>query len=333
MRTSSRREFLGRICAWAFWGLGAGPALSGFIYGCKTMGAGGSIEIGGIKIDTDSIVKSASAISKSFEDITPEQEYYIGRTVGAMVLQRYQPYDKPAANRYINILGQTLAQASDLPETYGGYRFLVQDSDEINAFAAPGGLIFVTRGILRCCRHEDAVAAVLAHEIFVTRGILRCCRHEDAVAAVLAHEIGHVQYKHGLQAIKKSRVTAALTTLAIEGTKTFGGEDLAGLTRTFENSISDISSTLIVNGYSRSFEYQADLAATVILQRVGYNPGGLVDMLNVMDQRLKPEGLDFAKTHPAPTKRISEIESYLSYSKVQSPASRQARFKRALGSI
>ena len=77
MRTSSRREFLRRIWAWAFWGLGAGPVLSGFIHGCKTMG--GSFEIGGIKIDTDSIVKSASAISKSFEDITPEQEYYIGR--------------------------------------------------------------------------------------------------------------------------------------------------------------------------------------------------------------------------------------------------------------
>ena len=307
MKTSSRREFLGRICAWAFWGLGAGPALSGFIHGCKTMG--GSFEIGGVRIDTDSIVKTAHAVSKSFEDITPEQEYYIGRTVGAMVLQRYQPYDKPTANRYINILGQTLAQASDLPETYGGYHFLIQDSDEINAFAAPGGLIFVTRGILRCCRHEDAVAAVLAHEI------------------------GHVQYKHGLQAIKKSRVTAAVTTLAIEGTKTFGGEDLAGLTRTFENSISDISSTLIVNGYSRSFEYQADKAATIILQRVGYNPSGLVDMLNVMDQRLKPEGLDFAKTHPAPTKRITEIENYLSYSKVQSPRSRQARFKKAIGNI
>ena len=57
MRTSSRREFLGRICAWSFWGLGAGSALSAFIQGCKTMGAGGSIEIGGIKIDTDSIVK------------------------------------------------------------------------------------------------------------------------------------------------------------------------------------------------------------------------------------------------------------------------------------
>ena len=302
MKTISRRKFLGLSGRLAFWGLGIAPVVSGFIQGCK-------IQVGSVQIDTDSVVKSYQAVSKSFEDITPQQEYYIGRTVGARILQKYKPYDNPAANRYVNTLGQTLAQASDLPETYGGYHFLIQDSDEINAFAAPGGFIFVTRGILRCCQHEDAVAAVLAHEV------------------------GHVQSHHGLQAIKKSRVTDALTTLAVEGTKTFGGEELASLTQTFEDSISDITSTLVVNGYSRAFEYQADSAAVNILYRTGYNPSGLMDMLNVMERRLKPEGLDFAKTHPAPTKRISEIESYLSYSKVQSPLPRQARFKRALGSI
>jgi predicted Zn-dependent protease len=162
---------------------------------------------------------------------------------------------------------------------------------------------------------------------------LRCCQHEDAVAAVLAHEIGHVQSHHGLQAIKKSRVTDALTTLAAEGTKTFGNEELASLTQTFEDSISDITSTLVVNGYSRAFEYQADSGAVNILYRTGYNPSGLVDMLNVMDQRLKSGGNDFVKTHPSPTKRISEIETFLTYSKVQSPVPRQARFKRALGAI
>ena len=302
MKTISRRKFLGFSGQLAFWGLGLAPVVSGFVQGCR-------VQVGGVNIDTDSVVKSYQAVSKSFEDITPQQEYYIGRTVGARILKKYKPYDDPAANRYVNTLGQTLAQASDLPETYGGYHFLIQDSDEINAFAAPGGFIFVTRGILRCCQHEDAVAAVLAHEI------------------------GHVQSHHGLQAIKKARVTDALTTLAIEGTKTFADEELASLTQTFEDSISDITSTLIVNGYSRAFEYQADSAAVNILYRTGYNPSGLVDMLNVMDQRLKPEGLDFAKTHPAPTKRISEVESYLSYSAVQSPVVRQARFKRALGSI
>ena len=302
MKTISRRKFLGLSGRLAFWGLGIAPFVSGFIQGCK-------IQVGSVNIDTDSIVKSYQAVSKSFEDITPQQEYYIGRTVGARILQKYKPYDHPTANRYVNTLGQTLAQASDLPETYGGYHFLIQDSDEINAFAAPGGFIFVTRGILRCCQHEDAVAAVLAHEI------------------------GHVQSHHGLQAIKKSRVTDALTTLAVEGTKTFGNEELASLTQTFEDSISDITSTLVVNGYSRAFEYQADSGAVNILYRTGYNPSGLVDMLNVMDQRLKPGGNDFVKTHPSPAKRISELETFLTYSKVQSPLPRQARFKRNLGSI
>jgi predicted Zn-dependent protease len=134
MKTISRRKFLGLSGRLAFWGLGIAPFVSGFIQGCK-------IQVGSVNIDTDSIVKSYQAVSKSFEDITPQQEYYIGRTVGARILQKYKPYDNPAANRYVNTLGQTLAQASDLPETYGGYHFLIQDSDEINAFAAPGGFI------------------------------------------------------------------------------------------------------------------------------------------------------------------------------------------------
>jgi len=303
MTSPSRRRFLGLTCKWAWWGLGLAPALSVCLKGCKTL------QIGSVKLDSQSIIKSYRAVSKTFEDITPQQEYYIGRTVGAMIVKKYKPYDNMAANSYLNVLGQTLAQASDLPETYGGYHFLIQDSDEINAFAAPGGLVFVTRGILKCCRHEEAVAAVLAHEI------------------------GHVQHKHGLQAIKKSRVTRAVTTLAIEGTKTFGSQELASLTRTFEDSISDITSTLIVNGYSRSFEHQADLAAVTILDRIGYNPSGLVDMLQVMQRRLRPGGHDFAKTHPDPSTRISEIQKFVSYSRVKTPWPRQARFQRALGNL
>jgi predicted Zn-dependent protease len=222
-------------------------------------------------------------VIKSFESITPEQEYYIGRTVGATLLEKYRPYENRAADEYLNLLGQALAQASDRPETFGGYRFLILDSDEINAFAAPGGLIFVTRGMIDCCAQEDALAAVLAHEI------------------------GHVELKHGLRAIRTARFTSALTTLAAEGVKTFGGADLAELTESFEGSVSDITSTLVNNGYSRALEQQADQAAVVILRRVGYNPAGLLDMLGVMERRLKPGGLDFARTHPSPQSRIDDL--------------------------
>ena len=257
-----------------------------------------------------SIAKTSGAIAKTFEDITPEQEYYIGRTIGAVVIGKYQPYQNQNVNRYINLLGQTLAQASDRPETFGGYHFLVLDSNEINAFAAPGGLIFITRGLLRCCKNEDAVAAVLAHEI------------------------AHVQLRHGLQAINKSRITTALTTIGMESAKTFAKSDVAKLTSVFEDSISDITQTLVNNGYSRSFEKDADKGAVTILKRVGYDPNALVEMLQVMQTQLKPGGTDFAKTHPSPKDRISAIQSSIGdFRPVEAHAARQSRFSAALGNI
>lgn len=256
-----------------------------------------------------SINRSTAAIAKTQEDFTPEQEYYIGRSVGAVIVNRYKPYPNAQANGYLNLLGQTLAQASDRPETFGGYHFLILDSDEINAFAAPGGLIFVSRGMLRCCKSEDAVAAVLAHEI------------------------GHIQLRHGIQSIEKSRQTQALTILAAEGAKTFGGKALSDLTKTFEGSINDITSTLINSGYSRGFEQEADASAVRILSRVGYNPNALVAMLREMEGRLKPGGLDFAKTHPSPGSRINDIESIVGRAALAEPPARHERFRKAMGNI
>lgn len=313
MNQTSRREFLmfsGRLAV-----LGLGAAAAGrLLAGCAaldTMAQSGiTIPVAGYNINTASIASSVKAVSKTFEDITPEQEYYIGRTIGAQILNKYRPYNRIAANRYINVMGQTLAQASDRPETFGGYHFMIQDSDEINALAAPGGLIFITRGMLRCCPNEDAVAAVLAHEI------------------------GHVQHQHGLQAIKKSRLTEALTTLAVEGTKTFGNEQLAGLTRAFEDSITDITSTLINSGYSRAFENTADVTAVGILQRVGYNPNGLVEMLQQMGRQLKPGRLDFAKTHPDPKTRIEQITPLIGpYQPVKVIKNRRNRLETALKGV
>ena len=165
----------------------------------------------------ESIRKSSAALAKTFEDITPEQEYYIGRTVGATVIKAYPVYDDPKATAYLNRLGQSLARFSDKPETFAGYHFLVIDTDEVNAFAAPGGFIFISRGMIRLCSNEDELAAVLAHEI------------------------GHVQLQHGLQAIEKGRLSSALNVLAMEGAKSFGGKELAELTDAFEDSITDIT--------------------------------------------------------------------------------------------
>lgn len=282
--------------------------------GCETVAQYGSMAgqaAGVITYDqAQSINRVASATGKTFQDITPEQEYYIGRSVAATVLATYRPYDRAALNQYLTVLGQTLAQYSDRPETFGGYHFLVLETDEVNAFAAPGGLILVSRGLIRCCRSEDALAAVLAHEI------------------------GHVQNQHGLRAIKKGRLTSALTIMAVEAGKSLGGADLAEATRAFEGSITDITSTLMNSGYSRSLENEADAAAVQILVRAGYDPHALIDMLTVMKTRLAGDSRGFGRTHPSPDDRIQHVSALIGpRSAVPPPPARQQRFGAALAGV
>ena len=303
MNRINRRAFL-RISATGVGLTASSLLLQGFGFGDL------SSSLQSVTKYAESATKSFKAVSKALEDITPEQEYYIGRTIGAIVLDKYKPYNHAQTNYYLNQLGQTLSRFSDLPELYDGYHFITLDSSEINAFATPSGLIFVTRGMLRCCQHENSLAAVLAHEI------------------------AHVQHKHGLQSIEKDRITKATSILAIEGTKTFANSDLANLTTTFENSIKDITSTMINTGYSQAFENEADETAVTILQRVGYGGQGLIDMLKIMQKQLKPGGLDFAKTHPSPTDRIENISSILkTKSSTASDVSQISRFEIALKGV
>ena len=258
----------------------------------------------------DSINRSAEAVAKTFKDITPEQEFYIGRSVAATILTSYKTYDNEAATHFVNVLGQTLAAASDKPETFGGYHFIIMDTTEINAFSAPGGFVMVSRGLIRCCRNEDALAAVLAHEV------------------------GHVENQHGLKAISSSRLTGALTTIALEAGKSLGGQNLADVTKAFEGSISDVTSSLVNKGYSSSLEYQADASAVKIMKRVGYNPAGLIDMLTQMKKYTPPGSAGFGKTHPDPEKRISEASSAIGTpAPLVEPAARQARFAHAMQGV
>ncbi len=285
--------------------------------GCKTtalltqVGTTVGVATGTITPDqAGSIQRGASAVGKAFEQLTPEQEYYIGRSVAATILASFAPYDHVAATRYLNTLGKALALSSDKPETFGGWHFLIMDTDEINAFAAPGGFILISRGMLRCCRNEDELAAILAHEI------------------------GHVQLEHGLRAIKKSRWTSAFTILGAEAARNLGGRELAELTAAFEGAISDVTATMVNSGYARSLEREADTVAVTIMRRVGYNPTGLVNMLTEMGQRLEKDTRGFAKTHPAPQDRVKDINRELGTpTPITAHPVRQARFEKALNGI
>ena len=296
-------------------GAGFGAAALALVWlaaGCKTVNklTAGAADIAAgaglmTKDQAESTKRVSGAVTKTFQDITPEQEYYIGRTVAATVLLGYKPLQADDLNDYVNRIGQALAQFSTRPETFGGYHFLVLDSDDINAFAAPGGLILATRGLLECCQTEDELAAVLAHEI------------------------GHVEKLHGLRAIRTGRLNSALTILAVEAGKNLAGENLAEVTKAFDESINDITTTLMNSGYSRKLEFEADAAAIGILKQAGYQPGALVAMLENMAKSWDSSRKDFAATHPPPADRIAELQKAKVESSKETAAARQKRFAAA----
>lgn len=284
------------------------------VLGCASMG-GGVLGTAMNVASNPAVQQTVQAVQTASQEITPEQEYYIGRAVAANILATRKAYSEQAATDYINVLGRSLSLYSDRPETFGGYHFLIMDSDEINAFAAPGGLILVSRGLLRCADSEETVAAILAHEI------------------------SHVVLKHGLKAISNARWTAAVEAGVNAGVQVAGSPGLQQLTGVFKDSINDITNTLVNSGYSRAQELEADQMALVIMRRAGYDPHAFYEMLFGMKGRLKPGGLDFAKTHPAPQVRMTAVEKTLSgpgqpaVSASSAENVRQARYKAALGAI
>jgi predicted Zn-dependent protease len=290
--------------------------MSGFSFGSIVSTAAGAQA--GNPVDQENLAqlqRAGEAVSAATQEITPEQEYYIGRAVAATILQTYKPWDSPEANIYLTRLGRSLSLASVLPETFTGYHFLALDTDDINAFGAPSGFILVSRGLLRCATSEDEVAAILAHEI------------------------GHVSLKHGLSAISAGRWAEAAKQIALYAGQTSSSGLLRDLTSSFGGVVTDIAKTMIVSGYSRDLEKAADLEAVRILHDTGYDPNALVRVLKTMETHLKPGAPDFAKTHPDPKDRITYVTAAIGELSPVPQATaaqlqtRQARWKAALGRV
>ncbi len=235
--------------------------------------------------DRQAILKTSEAVSATFSQITEEQEYYIGRSVAALILAQYPAYDNPALNNYINTLGQAIVYSSSRPEIYAGYHFLVLDTEEVNALSAPGGFIFISKGLIRRCKNEEMLASILAHEV------------------------GHVCSKHGLQAIKKSRLVDAFRVIGTEAARRYGSEELAQLTTAFEGALGDVFETLVVRGYDRKYEFEADDLAVKLDTAVGYSPQGLTDFLQTMiGDSTTASGKGWFKTHPSAEDRMEKAK-------------------------
>jgi predicted Zn-dependent protease len=252
----------------------------------------------------DAIIKSGVAFGAAFEEITPEQEYYIGRAVAANVLASYrlQPTSS-AMTAYINRICNALIINSPRPEIFNGYHVAILDSNEINAFATPGG------------------------HIFITRGLIDCATSEDTLAAVIAHEIAHVQLQHGLKAIKNNRFTQALLITGTSAASAAGNTTVSELAGTFGDSVNEIVSTMVSNGYSRTQELDADSFAMVLMSLAGYEPSSMIDMLQVLERNQSSRPGGFNNTHPTPAQRISNARNTVgNYDVPDTRSFRQTRY-------
>lgn len=220
---------------------------------------------------------------QDFALMSESDEVEQGRRFHAEILKQYGVYDDPRLQQYVNRIGQKLARQSHRAELQ--YQFTVLDSPEINAFALPGGYIYITRGIMAYLNSEAELAGVLGHEI------------------------GHVTARHSVRQHSGQVVTNILGVLVGAAT---GDSSLANLGHTI--------GTGIVRGYGREHELEADRLGAEYLHRTGYDPEVMLDVIGVLkDQEIyetaqaKKEGREpniyhgVFSTHPRNDDRLQTV--------------------------
>lgn len=229
-----------------------------------------------------SVGRVGKAAARASQDINEEQEIYLGRSVSARLLTRYRLLEDPGLHKYVNMVGATVAMASDRPDL--PFHFAVLDTDEVNAFAAPGGYIFITKGLLKSLRDEDELAAILAHEI------------------------GHVSAKHSLAMIKSGQWKQVALLTAKETARHQGVNPK--LLNLFGRITDKVLDTLLTAGYGQPQEFEADALGQTYAARAGYDPGALRRFATVMKKREKRGDKSLKArlgTHPTFTARLAKL--------------------------
>ena len=241
------------------------------------------------------ITKRADQAKKIADiNISERDERAIGETVSAKLIDRFGIYQDPAVTKYVTLVGTVLAQASSRPNL--DWKFIVVDSEGVNAYAAPGGIVHITKGAL---------------------GLIKS---EAELAGVLAHELAHVTEKHTVKAIQKAKMVDA-------GTDVAGSQ--GGLAGSVVNRLADASYTMLFeNKFDRNDENEADKVGAALANKAGYAPNGLIEFLRHLAARNKgvtqPNGL-FA-SHPQLEERLDRINKAIKSDKLTSAANVQPRY-------
>ena len=209
-----------------------------------------------------------------------EKESEIGREVVALYLGAAPLIEDTKTLEYINALGQHIVQFVPSAETHRDWTFGVIDSSSVNAFAAPGGYVLITRGLL---------------DLMET---------EDQLAFILAHEISHVVKQHHLKVIQK-QVQMLEVISKMQGYMP-GSNDLF-------KELSGIYRDFATKGLDKNAEHEADLDGTLLMTRAGFNSYSGQAILFILSEFYKKgkEAELFFKTHPHPLVRIDRLTELL----------------------
>lgn len=213
---------------------------------------------------------------KQFVLMSEEQELAIGKSMDPKIIKEYGLYDDPELQSYVDMIGQKIAKKGERPELF--YHFKVLNDPVINAFALPGGYIYITRGILALLNSEAELAGVLGHEV------------------------GHVTARHAVQQYTQAQSYQIMATVASIFVPEFRNRSL--------QQLADIAATGIIRGYGREMEMESDRLGIKYSYRARYNPKAVPDFLSIL--KLASKGKEkkgvfhgmFA-THPDTTERIN----------------------------
>ena len=240
---------------------------------------GGLLGLGkalGIDDKTLNMIDKGVKAAQSLQPIQYKEEKALGGAIATQVFSRFGgSYNNDKLLRYVNLVGNSVAMFSDRPNI--PYHFAILNNQEPNAFAAPGGYVFITTGLLGKIKNEAELAGVLGHEI------------------------AHISRKHTLETLQRSR--------SIEGISELSLSLMDKDPKMFKNIINDISNILFEHGLDQKLEYEADSIGTQYAYQVGYNPAGLKDFLRTLGEIRGKERSIFFKTHPSPSNRINRLLS------------------------
>ena len=260
---------------------------SAFLLSCAEMRG---MNVGGY--DLSPLADAGDKLAKGTAETPEQEEAAIGQHMAGTLLGASKLSTAQQQQRYVNRVGRLLTLSSPRPQL--NWHFGVLQDNDVNAFAAPGGYVFVTSGLLNMLDNEAQLAGVLSHEI------------------------AHVTHKDYLKAMRSNNLLgAALDVGAFVGSAATNGQASAQQ-REFAQSVVNASKELYARGLDKSDEYAADTTALQTMKQAGYDPYAYVVVMQKLQARAAQDsGMALLlQTHPSPTDRLQAMGESLDTMKI-----------------